>query len=67
MKRYKMIRFYGPDVPNGEEWEFYDLQRDPQEMNSEYANPEYAGAVASLKKELAHLRTQYEVVDVPQK
>ena len=31
-KRFKLIRFYGKDVPNGEEWEFFDLKNDPQEM-----------------------------------
>ncbi|WKX78675.1 DUF4976 domain-containing protein [Zobellia laminariae] len=35
-KRYKLIRFYGEDVPNGEEWEFYDLEKDPSEMNNMY-------------------------------
>ena len=25
-KRYKLIRFYGKNVPGGEEWEFYDLE-----------------------------------------
>ena len=25
-KRFKLIRFYGPDVHDGEEWEFYDLE-----------------------------------------
>ena len=39
----------------GEEWEFYDLKKDPSEMNSEYANPEYATTIAKLKQELAHL------------
>ena len=38
-KRFKLIRFYGRDVPNGEEWELFDLKKDPQEMKSEYRNP----------------------------
>jgi arylsulfatase A-like enzyme len=62
-KRYKLIRFYGQDVPNGEEWEFYDLKKDPQEMHSQYANPEYANTIAELKKELTNLRKQYKVPD----
>ena len=65
-KRFKLMRFYGVDVPNGEEWEFYDLEKDPSEMKSEYANPEYAPIIAQLKKELANLRTQYQVTDIPQ-
>jgi arylsulfatase A-like enzyme len=62
-KRYKLIRFYGQDVPNGEEWEFYDLKKDPQEMHSQYASPEYANTIAELKKELTNLRKQYKVPD----
>lgn len=60
-KRYKLIRFYGPDVPNGEEWEFYDLQTDPQEMQSRYENPEYKEIIRKMKKELQRLREQYAV------
>jgi arylsulfatase A-like enzyme len=59
--RYKLIRFYGKDVPGGEEWELYDLEKDPNEMNNVYANPEYAGKVSALKAELRSLRTRYEV------
>jgi arylsulfatase A-like enzyme len=60
-KRYKLLYF-----DNTDEWEFYDLKNDPTEMKSQYANPEYAGQIATLKKELARLKTQYKVVDVPQ-
>jgi len=61
--RYKLIRFYGLDVPNGEEWEFYDLESDPSEMNNVYGNPEQAGMVQEMKQELARLRKQYQVPD----
>ncbi|NQZ60045.1 MAG: DUF4976 domain-containing protein, partial [Lentisphaeraceae bacterium] len=60
-KRYKLIRFYGRDVPNGEEWEFYDLEKDPKEMNNSYKNPEYAGLISKLKSELGNMRQQYKV------
>ena len=60
-KRYKLIRFYGVDVPNGEEWEFYDLEKDPQEMKSEYSNPEYAPLIKQHKQELQRLREYYLV------
>ena len=60
-KRYKLIRFYGRDVPNGEEWELYDLEKDPQEMQSQYSNPDYAAEVKRLKKELQRLRKYYQV------
>lgn len=63
-KRYKLIKFYGPDVPNGEEWEMYDIERDPNEMKSVYNNPEYSSIQKRLKKELVRLRDYYEVPDV---
>ncbi len=55
-KRYKLIHFYEPEV---NEWEFYDLEKDPDELHSVYDDPEYAEAVAELKRELARLRKQY--------
>jgi hypothetical protein len=64
-KRYKLIRFYGVDVPNGEEWEFYDLETDPSEMNNTYNNPENAGKIAELKRELDRLKTYYKVPAEP--
>ena len=62
-KRFKLIRYYGKGVPNGEEWELFDLEKDPAEMKSEYANPEYAKEVKRLKKELQRLRHYYKVPD----
>ncbi len=54
-KRYKLIHFYH-DI---NEWELYDLKKDPQELRSVYDDPKYARVVAKLKAELAHLRAQY--------
>lgn len=58
-KKYKLIRFYGPDVLNNEEWEFYDLEKDPSEMNNIYSNT--SKTVSKLKKELTKLRREYKV------
>jgi arylsulfatase A-like enzyme len=61
--RFKLIRFYGQDVPNGEEWEFFDLQNDPGEMKNAYANPEYAEKIKAMKADLKGLREHYKVPD----
>ena len=53
--RYKLIRFYQFD-----EWEFYDLERDPDELSNRYADPKYADTIASLKRDLDRLRTTYK-------
>ena len=59
--RFKLIRFYGKDVPNGEEWEFFDLKNDPSEMKSQYQNPESASEIKRMKKELQRLRKNDKV------
>ncbi len=54
--RYKLIYFYTLD-----EWEFYDLQEDPHEMQSQYDNTGYVKEVEALKAELKRLRKHYKV------
>ena len=53
--RYKLMRFYQFD-----EWEFYDLEKDPDELQNEYNNPAYAAQIAEMKTELERLRTVYD-------
>ena len=62
-ERYKLIRFYGPDVPGGEEWELFDLKKDPAEMKSVFGMNEYSGITERLRTELARLKTYYAVPD----
>jgi N-acetylglucosamine-6-sulfatase len=54
--RYKLIHFYTDD-----NWEFYDLENDPNEVNNLYGNEEYAEKIEELKEELQLLRKKYEV------
>jgi len=54
--RYKLMRFPGYDG-----WEFYDLDRDPDETRNRYGEPEYAEIIDGLKAELARLRAYYNV------
>jgi arylsulfatase A-like enzyme len=60
-QRYKLIRFYGGEIPGGEEWEWYDLQEDPQEMNNRYGNPEFQDTINDMKQRLTELREAYGV------
>jgi len=55
-KRYKLIHFYY-DI---DEWELYDLLKDPNEMKNVYNDPAYADVVERLKKELKRLRRMYK-------
>ncbi len=55
--RYKLI-FYYEEEPGPQEWELFDLQEDPMEMNSVYDDPDYADVVAELKEELLRLRSE---------
>ena len=54
-KRYKLIHFYY-DI---DEWEMYDLEKDPHEMKNIYADPSYAEVSKELHKQLDELRNQY--------
>ncbi|MGB0175781.1 MAG: sulfatase family protein, partial [Owenweeksia sp.] len=54
--RYKLIHFYY-DI---DEWELYDLEKDPQEMQNLYGNPEYAGVQEKMHVRLKELREQYQ-------
>ena len=55
--RYKLIHFYH-DI---DEWELYDLEKDPDELNSLYGESEYADVVQQLKSEIKTLQAQYRV------
>jgi len=55
-KRYKLIHFYH-DI---DEWELYDLKKDPKEMKNVYNDPPYADVVKKLKDELKRLRKEYK-------
>jgi len=44
-------------------WEFYDLKKDPKEMNNAYTNPTYKDIIANLKNELIKMREDLEETD----
>ncbi len=56
--RYKLIHFYMIDG-----WELYDLEKDPNELNSVFEKDEYRQVVVEMKEELSRLRKEYQVPD----
>ena len=53
--RYKLMHFYY-DI---DEWELYDLEKDPSEMNNLYGNQNYKSVQDRLHLRLSELREQY--------
>ena len=54
-KEFKLIRFYTTD-----EWELFDLKKDPMELRSVYADPAYAGVREKMKARLEDLKKLYK-------
>jgi arylsulfatase A-like enzyme len=59
---YTLVYFYTTD-----EWELYDLKKDPQQLRSVYADPAYAKVVVEMKAELTRLREQFKDSDALEK
>ncbi|WP_017258514.1 sulfatase family protein [Pedobacter arcticus] len=55
-QRYKLIHFYN-DI---DEWELYDLAKDPHEMHNLYQDPAYQQTLVDLKVQLTKLQKQYK-------
>ncbi|MBT8295365.1 MAG: sulfatase [Gramella sp.] len=58
-ERYKLIHFYD-DI---DEWELYDLKKDPKEERNLYNDPEYSAIQKDLHEELKQLQKKYKVTD----
>ena len=57
---YKLIYF-----PQTDEWNLFDLERDPDEMRSVHAKPEYQQAREELAAEFARLRRYFDAPPFP--
>ena len=55
-ERFKLMHFY----EFGEEWELYDLEKDPDELNNLYGKPKYAKRTNALKMQLRDLQEYYQ-------
>ena len=53
---YKLIHYYEVG-----EWELFDLDKDPEELKSVYADPSYASVRREMESKLTSLRSQYAV------
>lgn len=53
---HKLVRYYEPGV---DAWELFDLRADPDERTDVARDPDQAGTLATLRRQLAALRTQY--------
>ena len=53
--RYKLMHFYH-DV---DEWELYDLETDPNEMNNVYYDAKYASVRYEMSQKLAEVQMRY--------
>ncbi len=64
--RYTLIHYYGQPMamkgainkPTEPEWELFDRQKDPEQMNNVYADPQYQATVRELRAELDRLRRE---------
>ena len=54
-ERYKLIHFYY-DI---DEWELYDLEQDPSEMNNLYDSSKYSDIQKRMHLMLSELREKY--------
>ena len=56
-KKYKLIHFYY----NIDEWELFDLEKDPNELNNIINNPENKELINKLKTRLEELKIEYKM------
>ncbi|HEU4390934.1 MAG TPA: sulfatase [Blastocatellia bacterium] len=56
--RYKLIYYHKLD-----QWELYDLERDPLEMRNEYSDPAFSKIIKGLKQEMYRLKKELKDQD----
>ncbi len=58
---YKLIHFYALEGEKLDDWELFDLQKDPEELHSVHGDPAYAKIQSRMVDELHRLRELYRV------
>jgi len=58
-EKYKLIHYIGQN-----DWELYDLETDPTEVNNIYNNPDFAAVLRKMEAELKRLRKYYGISSV---
>jgi arylsulfatase A-like enzyme len=61
--RYKLIHFYYNMENNIDDWELFDLEKDPNELVNVYDNPQYSAVKENLHAELEKLMAKYKDSD----
>lgn len=62
-EKFKLIHFYN-DI---DEWEMYDLENDPHELNNVFGKEEYASDQAELMTLLKDVLSEYKDTDPEEK
>jgi arylsulfatase A-like enzyme len=62
--RYKLIHYYSFQGEDIDDWELFDLEKDPEEMKSVYGDPQYSKIQKQKLGQLNRLRERYEVPEV---
>ena len=59
--RYTLVHYYEEDA-----WELFDLQKDPEQLESVYGEPDYMDVQKELKAKIKELQKKYEVEYMPE-
>ena len=70
--RYKLAYFYGKglnkhgasNIETPPTWEFYDLEKDPKELNNAINDSVYQSVIKIMKEDIKHLQVQYRVPEI---
>jgi len=57
--RYKLIEYYS----KSDYWEFFDLEKDPNEVYNAYGDPSYADIIKTMTTQLRKTQTMYRDMD----